>query len=76
MNAYNNYIEGFMSLYHKGVYADIWNCIDIYNSYLAAKVRDNDEFIQEKLIEQGKKTLTLFIYEEKINNITIKYLNR
>ena len=42
---------------------------------LPSKVRDDDDFIKDKLIENGKKTITLFIYDEKINEITNKYLN-
>ena len=38
-------------------------------------MKDDDDFIRDKLIENGKKTITLFIYDEKINEITNKYLN-
>ena len=73
-NAYNNYIEGFMALYHN-VNSEVWEYIDKFNNYLASKVRDDDDFIKNKLIENGKKTITLFIYDEKINEFTNKYLN-
>ena len=73
-NAYNNYIEGFMTLYHNAN-SEVWEYIDIFNNHLAAKVRDDDDFIRDKLIENGKKTITLFAYDEKINEITNKYLN-
>lgn len=73
-NAYNYYIEGFMTLYHN-VNSEVWEYIDIFNNHLAAKVRDDDDFIRDKLIENGKKTITLFAYDEKINEITNKYLN-
>ena len=73
-NAYNYYIEVFMALYHK-VNSEVWEYIDKFNNYLASKVRDDDDFIKDKLIENGKKTITLFAYDEKINEITNKYLN-
>lgn len=73
-NAYNNYIEGFMSLY-QNTNSEVWDYIDQFNSHLASKVRDDDDFIRDKLIENGKKMITLFIHEEKINEIVNKYLN-
>ena len=72
-NANNNYIEGFMSLYHKDS-TQVWNDIDSFTSFLKAKVRSEDKFIKENLIENGKKTITLFAHEAKINEITEKYL--
>ena len=73
-NAYNNYIEGFMAMYHN-VNSEVWKYIDTFSNYLTSKVRDDDDFIKDKLIENGKKTITLFIYDEKINEFTNKYLN-
>ncbi len=73
-NAYNNYIEGFMALYHN-VNSEVWEYIDKFNNYLASKVRNDDDFIKDKLIENGEKTITLFICDEKINEFTNKYLN-
>ena len=73
-NAYNNYIEGFMSL-SQNTDSEVWDYIDQFNSHLASKVRDDDDFIRDKLIENGKKMITLFIHEEKINEIVNKYLN-
>jgi hypothetical protein len=72
-NAINNYIEGFMSLYHKSS-TQVWNDIDSFTSFLKAKVRSEDKFIKENLIENGKKTIMLFAHEAKINEITEKYL--
>ena len=74
-NAYNNYIEGFMTLYKNG-HKEVWTYIDQFNEYLASKLRDDDDFIRDKLIENGKKTVTLFIHEETINDIINKYLNK
>ena len=73
-NAYNNYIEGFMSLY-QNTNSEVWEHIDQFNSHLASKVREDDDFIRDKLIENGKKMITLFIHEEKINEIANNYLN-
>ena len=73
-NAYNNYIEGFMSL-SQNTGSEVWDYIDQFNSHLASKVRDDDDYIRDKLIENGKKMITLFIHEERINEIVNKYLN-
>ena len=73
-NAYNNYIEGFMSL-SQNTGSEVWDYIDQFNSHLASKVRDDDDYIRDKLIENGKKMITLFIHEKKINEIVNKYLN-
>ena len=62
-----------MSLYHKGS-TQVWNDIDSFTSFLKAKVRSEDKYIKENLIENGKKTITLFAHEAKINEITEKYL--
>lgn len=72
-NAYNNYVEGFMSLYNKDS-STVWDDIDKFTSYLNAKVRNYDEFIKKNLIENGKKTITLFVHETKLKEITDKYL--
>jgi ATP-dependent DNA helicase RecQ len=72
-NAYNNYVEGFMSLYNKDS-STVWDDIDKFTSYLNAKVRNDDEFIKKNLIENGKKTITLFVHETKLKEITDKYL--
>lgn len=73
-NAYNNYIEGFMALY-QNANSEVWEYIDQFNNHLASKVRYNDNFIKDKLIENGKKAITLLIYDDKINTFTNKYLN-
>lgn len=73
-NAYNNYIEGFMTLY-QNANSEVWEYIDQFNNHLASKVRYNDNFIKDKLIENGKKAITLLIYDDKINTFTNKYLN-
>ena len=35
--------------------SEVWDYIDQFNSHLASKVRDDDDFIRDKLIENGKK---------------------
>ena len=55
--------------------SEVWDYIDQFNSHLASKVRDDDDYIRDKLIENGKKMITLFIHEERINEIVNKYLN-
>ena len=74
-SAYKNYIEGFMSLY-QDANSEVWDFIDIFNSHLASKVRDDDDFIRDKLIESGKKMITLFVYEERVDEIVNNYLNK
>ena len=73
-NAYNNYIDGFMSLETENI-SELLGYVDTFNQYLAAKVQDDDNFIKEKLIENGKNTIILLKHEEKINKIAKKYLN-
>ena len=63
-----------MSLY-QNKNSEVWEHIDQFNSHLASKVREDDDFIRDKLIENGKKMITLFIHEEKINEIVNNYLN-
>lgn len=72
-NAYNNYIEGFMTLYNRDN-KQVWSDIDTFTSYLKTKVRKDDKFIKQNLVDDGKKTITLFVHEDKLNEITKKYL--
>lgn len=72
-SAYNNYIKGFMSLY-QDANSEIWEFINKFNCLLASKVRDDDDFIRDKLIENGKKLITLFVYEKRISEIVDKYI--
>ena len=72
-NAFNGYVDGFLSLYQRDS-SEVWDYIDRFNQYLNAKVRQDDEFIQENLIRKGKDTVTLLIHEEKLSAIANKYL--
>ena len=74
-SAYNNYIEGFMSM-QKNVGSKVFEYIDEFNGYLAAKVRKEDVNIREDLVENGKDTITLLIHEERVKQIVEKYLNK
>ena len=74
MNAYNNYIEGFWTMY-KNVGSKVIEYIDKFNAYLS-KVRPDDVFIKENLLENGRNTITLMIHEEILNQIVKKYLNQ
>ncbi len=73
-NAYNNYIEAFMAMYKKEG-SKVWEYIESFNNYLSAKVRADDKYIKENIIENGKSVITLFIHNEIINEITQKYIN-
>ncbi len=70
-NAYNNYIEGFLSLY-SSIGNDMWSCFDYFNEHLQAKV--HDDYIREEILNKGKKTIIFLIYEEKLHQITEKYI--
>ena len=74
INAYNNYIEGFMSM-EKNVGSKVFEYIDEYNEYLAAKVRPEDVYIKDNLVEKGRNTITLLVHEERINQMVKKYLS-
>ena len=73
-NAYNNYIEGFMSMYFN-VGSKVFEYIDEFNEHLAAKVRPEDIYIKENLVEKGRNTITLIIHEIRLEQIAKKYLN-
>lgn len=73
-NAYNNYIEAFMVMYKKEG-SKVWKYIESFNNYLSAKVQDDDKYIKENIIENGKNTITLFVHDEIINELTQKYIN-
>jgi ATP-dependent DNA helicase RecQ len=75
MNAYNNYIEGFRTMY-KSVNSKVFDYIDKFNAYLSTKVRKDDVYIRKNLVENGKNTITLIIHEEIVNEITKKFLNQ
>jgi len=75
MNAYNNYIEGFRTMY-KSVNSKVFDYIDKFNAYLSAKVRKDDVYIRKNLVENGKNTITLIIHEEIVNEITKNFLNQ
>lgn len=70
---YNNYIEGFMSLYDKEG-DNMWGILDKFNTYLTSKV--HDDYIQEEILDKGKEAVLLFIHEAIFNNITKRYLGK
>ena len=72
-NAFNGYMDGFMTLYKKDK-SNFWNNMSHFNSCLAAKVHNDDDYIRENIIEKGKETVTLFIHEERLNEISSSYL--
>ena len=72
-NAYNNYIEGFVSLY-SSMGSDMWSCLDRFNEHLRAKV--HDDYIREEILNKGKETITLLVHEEKLHQITKKYTSK
>ena len=71
--AYKNYVEGFISLYNSmGSY--MWDKLQDFNTHLRAKVHDN--YIEQEILDKGKDAIMLFIHEEKLNQITKKYLSK
>lgn len=72
-NAYNNYIEAFMTMY-KNEGAQVWEHIDSFHNYLVPKVRESDTYIEKNIIDQGKKTLMLLIHDERVNDLRNRYL--
>jgi len=72
-NAYNNYIEAFMTMY-KNEGAQVWEHIDSFHNYLVPKVREGDTYIEKNIIDQGKKTLMLLIHDERVNDLRNRYL--
>lgn len=71
-NAYKYYQEGFMQLYEKEGNA-VWEHLDLFHSQL--KVQEEDTFIKEKIIRDGKETIALLIHEEKFHAITQHYIS-
>lgn len=71
-SAHRNYINGFKNLYNDGK-EDVWDCIDQFNGYLSAKIRDDDNYIKETLLNQGKNEVLFLIHEEKFDKIIRKY---
>lgn len=72
-NAYNNYIEGFISLYNS-MGSGMWSCLDRFNEHLRAKV--HDDYIREEILNKGKETITFLVHEEKFHQITKKYTSK
>lgn len=70
-SAFNNYIEGFLALY-KSDGAKVWEEIDTFNAFLEAKA--HDDYIKQNVIDNGKKTITLLLHSDIIDNITKKYI--
>lgn len=73
-NALNGYIEGFLSYHKKG--PEVWAFIDQFNQRLQDKVHDEDVFIKERIIKDGKNTVMLIAHEKRVNDIADKYLGR
>lgn len=72
-NAYNNYVEGFISLY-SSMGSDMWECLDRFNEHLRAKV--HDDYIREEILNKGKETIMFLIHEEKLHQLTKKYTSK
>ena len=73
-NAFNGYIDGFMTLYDKDN-GEIWKNLDHFNGCLKAKVHEEDSFIKDNLIDKGEETIMLFIHGKKLEDITKKFLD-
>lgn len=70
-NALNGYIDGFISLYEKERNR-IWPHVEQFNDILSIKAKE--QFIKDKLVDNGKQTLVFLIHEKKFNYFTEKYV--
>ena len=52
--------------------AKVWEEIDTFNAFLEAKA--HDDYIKQNVIDNGKKTITLLLHSDIIDNITKKYI--
>lgn len=72
-NAVNNFLDGFMILYHNNK-DEMWNQLDDFIGILNEKHNPNDSYVTEKIIEEGKQSIVFLIHEENFDKITRKYL--
>ena len=70
-NAYNGYVDGFISLYEKNDQS-IWELVNDFNDYLKAKA--HPDYDVDSLIKEGQDALMLYIHGKKLNAIASKYL--
>lgn len=68
---FDGYVSGFISLYRKDG-NNVWNYIKEFNNLLPQR----ENFIKEKLIKEGQRTVMLFIHEDKFNHIANKYIGK
>ena len=74
-DALTSYVDGFVRLHaeqHESIYSLI-NIIDEYNSVLQRYVHEDEPFIQENVIDEGKDLVMLNIHNNWINNFKTKY---
>jgi hypothetical protein len=70
-NAFNGYVDGFISLYDKkGL--QVWDLVSEYNTYLKAKA--HPEYDVDALIKDGIESLMLYIHGKELIKITEKYI--
>lgn len=73
-NAFNGYVDGFVSMCEKGD-GEVWTNIDHLNQCLGQKVHNDDTFIIENIIEHGKESIMLIVHGNKLNDISQNYLD-
>lgn len=72
-NAFNAYIEGFMTLHHNGQ-KEVLSLVDEFNSLIENKIHEDDGFFRDELIQQGRDYITFLIHEENFTKIKEAYL--
>ena len=70
-NAYNGYVDGFISMYEK-YGQSVWTFVEEFNMLLKAKA--NPDYDVNALIKDGQDALMLYIHGQELDTIVGKYL--
>lgn len=70
-NAYNGYVDGFISLYEK-IGHSIWPLVEEFNNHL--KTKAHPDYDVKALIKDGQDALMLYIHGKELSSIASKYM--
>lgn len=70
-NAYNGYVDGFISMYEKSGQS-VWSFVNEFNTYL--KTKAHPDYDVNSLIKDGQDALMLYIHGKELDTIANKYL--